>query len=222
MWVRKRIDIGWSDICYGIIRSCLLADREAMRQRIERDWPGGDDALACLSVRSGFDLLLQTADWPEGSEVLMSAMTIPDMVRIVKHHGHVPVPVDLDVSRMAPKIDALRAAITPKTRAIVVAHLFGTRVPLEPIVAFAREHGLMLIEDCAQAFDGMNYTGHPHADVSMFSFGSIKTCTALQGALFRLRNSKFRQRMRQAHEQYIVQRRSTYLRRLIKYSMINA
>jgi len=220
MWVRKRIDIGWSDICYGIIRSCWLADREAMLERIEREWSGSDDALACLSVRSGFDLLLHTAQWPEGSEVLMSALTIPDMVRIVEHHGHSAVPVDLDVSCLTPKLDVLRSAITSKTRAIVVAHLFGTRVPLEPIIELAHEHGLMVIEDCAQAFDGRGYTGHPQADVSMFSFGPIKTCSALQGALFRIRDRKLCDRMREAHQQYLVQRRATYFRRLLKYSLI--
>lgn len=220
MWVRKRIDIGWSDICYGIVRSCWLADREAMLRRIESEWSSSDDAFACLSVRSGFDLLLKTAGWPEGSEVLMSALTIPDMVRIVDHHGYAAVPVDLDMSCLSPKLEAIRSAITSRTRAIVVAHLFGTRMPMEPIFELAREHGLMVIEDCAQAFNGLGYTGHPEADVSMFSFGPIKTCTALQGALFRIRDRQLYQRMRMAHEQYLVQRRATYFRRLLKYSLI--
>lgn len=220
MWVRKRIDIGWSDICYGIMRSCWLADRAAMLDRIQREWSSADDALACLSVRSGFDLLMKTAQWPEGSEVLMSAVTIPDMVRIVEHHGHTAVPVDLEMGSLAPKLDVIRSAITSRTRAIVVAHLFGTRVPLEPIIELAHEHGLMVIEDCAQAFDGRGYTGHPQADVSMFSFGPIKTCSALQGALFRIRDRKLCRQMREAHEQYLVQRRATYFRRLLKYSLV--
>jgi perosamine synthetase len=220
MWVRKRFDIGWSDICYGIVRSCWLADRANTLRRVEGEWSNADDALACLSVRSGFDLLLQTANWPKGSEVLMSALTIPDMVRIVKHHEHTAVPIDLDMSCLAPKLDNIRSAINSKTKAIVIAHLFGTRVPLDPIIELAREHGLMVIEDCAQAFDGRGYTGHPQADVSMFSFGAIKSCSALQGALFKIRSGEAYERMRNAHEQYLIQRRATYFRRLLKYSLL--
>jgi hypothetical protein len=145
MWVRKRFDIGWSDICYGIVRSCWLADRANTLRRVEGEWSNADDALACLSVRSGFDLLLQTADWPKGSEVLMSALTIPDMVRIVKHHEHTAIPIDLDMSCLAPKLDNIRSAINSKTKAIVIAHLFGTRVPLDPIIELAAAGGAATI-----------------------------------------------------------------------------
>ncbi len=161
--------------------------------------------------------MLRVLDLPPGSEILMSAVTIGDMVRIVEHHGLVPVPVDLDMDRLAPKLDKMRQAITPRTKAIVVAHLFGSRVPMEPILDIAREHGLMVIEDCAQAFVGESYRGHPASDVSMFSFGPIKTATALGGAVFGVRDTELLARMRSAYAEYPLQSRLTFFRRLLKY-----
>ena len=58
-------------------------------------------------------------------------------------------------------------------------------MPLQPFAEKAQEHGLLLWEDCAQAFDG-RYAGHPEADAVMFSFGPIKTATALGGVIVAL------------------------------------
>ena len=222
MWVRKRLDIGWSDLAFGVLRACLPTDRPAIQRQVETSWSDADNVLACLSVRSGFDLLLGALELPQGSEVLMSAVTIRHMVELVEQHGLVPIPVDLDIHRMAPRVDLMRRAITPATRAIVVAHLFGGRIELEPILHLAAEHGLLVIEDCAQAFAGTGYLGHPNADVSLFSFGPIKTATALGGALVRVRDRKLLQRMRAEQERWPVQARRSYLLRLLKYAALKA
>ncbi len=144
------------------------------------------------------------------------------MARIVEHHGLVPVPVDLDVDTAAPNLESLRRAITPATRAVLVAHLFGARIPMEPIIAFARAHELLVIEDCAQAYDGGQYSGHPEGDVAMFSFGPIKTATALGGAVLRIRDPELLRRMRERQSSYSLQRRLGYLGRVLKYSVLHA
>ena len=77
---------------------------------------------------------------------------------------------------------------------MLIAHLFGTRLPLQRFAEKAQDHGLLLWEDCAQAFDG-RYAGHPEADAVMFSFGPIKTATSLGGALLRLRDCELLTRM---------------------------
>lgn len=222
MWVRMRFDIGWSDIAYGIARVGGPRDRSDLEHEVCRYWSAPEEMFPCLSVRSGFDLFWAASDLPAGSEVLMSALTIPDMVRIVEHHGLTAVPIDLDVGRMAPRVDVMRRAITPRTRAIVVAHLFGTRVPMGPIVEVAREHGLLVIEDCAQAFAGRQYEGHPASDAVMFSFGPIKTATALGGAVLRVRDPRVLADMRKRQTAYPVQDRGTYFKRLLKYSALKA
>lgn len=220
---RKRLDIGWSDLLFGMIRCLAPGDRAAVRERIERSWSsaGAEGAsLACLSVRSGFDALLAVLALPPGSEVLMSALTIRDMTRIVEEHGLVPVPVDLDPRSLTVRPESLARAVTPKTRAIVVAHLFGSRMPMEPVVRFAREHGLLLIEDCAQAYTGDEYRGHPDSGVSLFSFGPIKTATALAGGMLRFRDRSLCERVRERQSQWPVQSGRTFMTRLWKYSFL--
>ena len=154
-----------------------FAGAQCAGEDLEELWSAGD-AFGCLSVRSGFDSWLKALQLPPGSEVLVSAITIRDMVRIIEAHNLVPVPVDLNPEDLSVDIASLNRAISPKTRAILVAHLFGTRQPMEPILDVARKHGLFVAENCAQAFAGRHFTGDPSADVTMFSFGSIKTATA--------------------------------------------
>ncbi len=220
MWSRKRIDIGWRDLLFAAKHSFGKGQRETAQKEAELAWSPEHDTLACLSVRSGFDLLWTELNLPAGSEVLMSAVTIRDMARVVEEHGLVPVPVDLDPSTMAPEPDAIRRAITPKTRAIVVAHLFGAILDLKVIAAITKEHGLLLIEDCAQAFDGHRYHGHTASDVVMFSFGPIKTATALAGGLLVVRDNELLARMRTTHASWPEQSQGEFLRRIRTYTML--
>ncbi len=198
MWSRKRLDIGWSDLAVGAVRACFPPDSARAERGVAAPWPEPDKMLPCLSVRSGFDLLLSALALPAGSEVLVSAITIADMVRIIEEHGLAPVPVNLAPQRMAPEMEHWQAAVTPATKAILVAHLMGGRVEMEPVLEFARRHGLLVFEDCAQAFAGTQYQGHAESDASMFSFGVIKSSTALGGAVLRVRDAELLRRMRQA------------------------
>ena len=216
---RKRLDIGWRDVLYGI-GSCLFADPESAGRRLHRAWQEGDKALACLSVRSGFDALLSVLDFPAGSEILVSAVTIRDMTRILEAHGLIPVPVDLDVQQLAARPESMERAVTPRTRAILVAHLFGSRMPMEPVLRFAQEHGLVVFEDCAQAFAGPEDLCSPGADVSMFSFGTIKTATALGGGIFCFRDPELLEKVRRHQEQWPIRSRGHFLSRLLKYSLL--
>ena len=121
MWIRKRLDIGWWDLAVGMARCSLPGNRTSPRAKVEQLWPV-DDTVARLSVRSGFDLLLGALDLPRGSEILFSAVTVADMVRIARHHGLTPIPVDLDPATMAPTAKTLHRAMGPGARAVVVAH----------------------------------------------------------------------------------------------------
>ncbi len=221
MHPRMKLDISAADLAFALRACAFPSSTTAAARSLEQRWNGGD-ALACLSVRSGFDCLLSELALPEGSEVLMSAVTIPDMPRLVRHHGLVPVPVDLDLETMAPRLDDLAKACTSKSRVLVVAHLFGGRVDLAPFVAFARSRDLLLVEDCAQAFRSPEETGHPDADVSMFSFGSIKTMTALGGALFRVKDYALRERMRAREAEWPVMPVGEFLQKVMKLSALAA
>jgi perosamine synthetase len=216
MWVRLQLDFTWWDFAYGVSCLCQPHDHAALKKSIEKRWSPEGSALAVLSVRSGFDLFLGTMQWPAGSEIVFSALNIPGMTMIARQHGIVPVPADLDLDRLAPNLDLLEQAITPRTKAILVAHLYGNFVPLEPILEIACKHNLMLIEDCAENYDGM-YHGHPDADVSLFSFGPLKTATSLAGGVLRAKDPELFTRMQARHEQWPSQGRVDYFNRLCKY-----
>jgi len=110
----------------------------------------------------------------------------------------------------------LEAALTSRTRVVLVAHLFGGRMDLEFVLRLARERGLLVAEDCAQAFQGPESIGNTAADVSMYSFGILKTSTALGGAVLRVRDKGKLQRMHEIQEKYPVQHRNLHARKLIK------
>src|SRR5947209_9153846 len=115
MWARKRIDIGWRDLVAAAGYALFPGSRATAQQSAEQawpatDWPGSDNVIACLSLRSGFDLMLGQLGLPAGSEVLVSAVTIADMVTILRHHGLVAVPIDVDPADISPSLNGIHRA----------------------------------------------------------------------------------------------------------------
>lgn len=214
MWARTQLKISWRDLAAGAAHCVFPGNRARKAQEVESFWSDADDTIATYSVRSGFDLLLGAMPLVPGDEVVFSALNVRGMLRIVGWHDLVAVPVDLDIAHMGPSLERLRKAITPRSRVLVVAHLFGSHLDLDPIFDLAREHGLLVVEDCAQAFSGHDYPGHPKADVSMFSFGPLKTSTALGGALIRVKDPTLRQRMRDIQLTWPVQPEKAQLKRV--------
>ena len=220
----KRFDFSWADWRHAI-RACLAPPSwgEA-RAQAERAFSPAGDAIACISARSGFDLFLRVAGakWRPGAEIIFTALTIPDMPALARRHRFRPVPLDVDPLTAEWDAAALSRLVTPRTRAVVVAHLFGARVDLTATLAEAQRLGLSVIEDCAQAYAGPHWRGHPAADVSLFSFGPLKTATALGGAFARVRDAATRRAMRAIAGRAPVQPTGEYLRRLFRYGLLQA
>src|SRR5215467_12953188 len=210
LYPRKQLDIRWRDLAAGMLHCLVPGNIEKREAELCRLFARGQPVLVTFAVRAGFDLFLKAKACPHGSEILMSALTIREMADIARKRGLVPVPLDLNLEKLAPEASAMEAAITPKTRAIVIAHLFGSRVEMDPFIAVAKRHGLLVLEDCAQAFAGMDYTGHAETDAAMFSFGSIKTATALVGAVIVLKDTQLLEKMRSQQRSYPVQAPKEY------------
>lgn len=215
-YARKRIDITWS-ILFHYLCDLIFThqSREKAEKELDEAW-APKQTLTTYTVRSALDLLLKTYAFPPGSEILISAVTVPEMALIIALHGLVPIPIDIeaDGSVAAQKINGL---ITPRTKAILIAHLFGSRMSMDEIVALAREKGLVVFEDCAEAFAGREWTGSEGADVSMFSFGAVKTATAFGGAISTARNPEILRRAREIQEAYPLQTDMAYFGRVLKY-----
>lgn len=219
MWVRLRLDIGWLDLAAAFSYLFVPRTRRSVLRQAMKSWSDQDDFLITLSVRSAFDLLLRTLQLPAGTEVLLSALTIPDMSRIVEMHGLVPVPVDTDEDGNI-QAESLREAVSPGSKMIVVAHLFGGKIDLDQIIRFARDHDLLLVEDCAQSFDRVGDLGHWASDVVLFSFGPIKTSTALGGAVARVRDDGVRNGMQDLLSRDPVQSRAAFAKRIARFGLL--
>jgi dTDP-4-amino-4,6-dideoxygalactose transaminase len=215
---RHRLDIGSRQFMYALAACIWAKDPKRLSARLVGGWSPSGHGIACRSVRSGFHLLLNALELTAGDEVLVSAVTHPDMVRIIEAHGLVAVPVDLDLGTLAPNLDLAEQMVTGKTRAILVAHLFGGRFDMGATVALARRHRLLLWEDCAQAFTGAGDTGDPSADASMYSFGALKTGTALGGALIKMSNRSVLDRMKDQQLSWRTQSRRQYLSTVLKFA----
>ncbi|MBC7541184.1 MAG: aminotransferase class I/II-fold pyridoxal phosphate-dependent enzyme [Candidatus Sericytochromatia bacterium] len=216
-----KFDIRVADLLAGLGYCLAPGAAYDLGPTLRRIWGSDRPTMVSATLRSGFDLYLQALELPPGSEVLISAITHPDMVAIVRAQGFVPVPVDVDPATMAPDPAALRRAITPRAQVLVVAQLFGGHFDLADVLAVCRQHGLHLIEDCAQTYGG-GYRGHPQADISLFSFGPLKTGTALGGAVMAVRDPAVHHRMTAIQAAYPVLPRREFAKRLAKYALLRA
>ncbi|MCP3804662.1 DegT/DnrJ/EryC1/StrS family aminotransferase [Allokutzneria sp. A3M-2-11 16] len=118
-------------------------------------------ARHCVAVGSGCDALelsLRALGIGPGDEVLVPSHTFIATWLAVTETGARPVPVEPDEHTATMDPALVRAAITPRTKAIVPVHLYGHPADLDPITAVAREHGLAILEDAAQAH-GAGYRG---------------------------------------------------------------
>lgn len=204
-----------------------LDERARLERQVEAVWgepaaEGEDDrtdAVVALSCRTLLDLYLRARDFSRGSQVLCSAVNIPGVCAVVRAHGLVPVPVDLDLATLAPLPEAAARLATTRTVAYLVAHVYGRRFDAGPAADLCERLGIDLVEDCAEAFSGAagGYRGHPRAVVSFFSFGPIKHATAFGGGLARVRDAALRLRMRAANAAYPVQTRGEYARKVARY-----
>ncbi len=142
-------------------------------------------AIMTPSARYAFYLILQAYDIGPGDEVVIPGLTyfaIPSIAVTAKVH-----PVFADVGLRTHVLDpaAFEAAITPKTRAVVPTHLYGTPCDMDAIVKIAGKHGIRVIEDCAQSTGG-RYKGRrvgSFGDAAYYTFGLTKNMTTLTGAM---------------------------------------
>jgi hypothetical protein len=137
------------------------------------------------------------------------------MAALVREAGLVPVPVEVELNTLRPSVVELAAVTTDRTRAVLVAQLFGGRADLTDLATFCRGRGLLLVEDAAQAWAGPR-TLRSCADVTLVSFGLLKTATAAGGALVRVADPALLLRLRRLHRTWPVQSRSAYAGRLLR------
>ncbi|MCL6472826.1 MAG: DegT/DnrJ/EryC1/StrS aminotransferase family protein [Firmicutes bacterium] len=136
-------------------------------------------AVAVANGTVALELALYALGIGPGDEVIVPSRTFIASASCAVMRGAVPVVADVDAESQNLTIEAIRAALTPKTKAIIAVHLAGWPCDMDPIMELARKHGLKVIEDCAQAH-GATYKGRPVGslgDVAAFSFCQDKILT---------------------------------------------
>ncbi|HQE33945.1 MAG TPA: DegT/DnrJ/EryC1/StrS family aminotransferase [Flavobacterium alvei] len=113
--------------------------------------------IPCANGTDALQIAMMGLDLKPGDEVITADFTFAATVEVIALLQLTPVLVDVNMVNMNISIEAIKKAITPKTKAIVPVHLFGRTVNMDAIMAIAKEHNLYVIEDNAQAI-GANYT----------------------------------------------------------------
>lgn len=117
-------------------------------------------AIGLANGTVALDAPLQALGIGHGDEVVVTSRTFLASVSSIVNAGAVPVFADVDGDSQNITSETIRAVLTPRTRAIICVHLAGWPCDMDPIMALAVEHGLYVIEDCAQAH-GARYKGRP-------------------------------------------------------------
>ena len=137
------------------------------------DYMGGCNVIPCANGTDALQIALMALDLKPGDEVIVPAFTYVASAEVIGLLGLTPVMVDVDFETFNVTVDNIKKALSDKTKAIIPVHLFGQSCDMEPILAFAKEHNLYVIEDNAQAI-GAEYTfsdGHKEKTGTMGTIG---------------------------------------------------
>lgn len=158
----------------------------------------GRPVAAVSSGRAALAAVLRASDIGAGSEVIVQAFTCVSVPAAVTWAGATPIFADITAHTYNLDPASVRARITPRTKAIVVQHTFGLPAAWEELQEIARQHQLLLIEDCAHAF-GATYQGRlvgTLGDAAIFSFGRDKALSSVFGGAVAANNQAVLERIK--------------------------
>lgn len=157
-------------------------------QRFAREFAAYHGATHGIFMANGtvtLECALAAYDIGPGDEVIVPALTWMATAMAVHYRGAVPVFVDVEPTTLCLDPQRLAEALTPRTRAIIPVHLYGSMADMQRILAFAAEHDLVVIEDCAHAhggkWDGRGVGSWGH--VGSFSFQQSKSMASGEGGI---------------------------------------
>jgi len=175
-YLNECIDSGWIS-SEGPFVAKLEA---AFAERVNRK-----HGIAVCNGSAALEAAMEALQLKPGDEVIMPAFTIISCAAAIVRGGAVPVLVDSDPSTWNMDIDQVKAKIGPRTKAIMVVHIYGLPVDMNPLMELADRYGLRLIEDAAE-MHGQTYSGRPcgsFGDLSVFSFYPNKHVTTGEGGM---------------------------------------
>ncbi|MEZ4647930.1 MAG: DegT/DnrJ/EryC1/StrS family aminotransferase [Candidatus Eisenbacteria bacterium] len=178
----------------------LTSTRGTMVPRLEEEFAkvfGVDRAIALASGSAAVHTAVAAVDPEPGDEVITTPITDMGAITGILLQGAVPIFADVDPVSLNVTAETIRPRITKHTKAIIVTHLFGNPCDMDPILALAKEHGIPVIEDAAQAFMA-TYKGRlcgTIGDIGCFSFQQSKHMTSGEGGIVVSNNADYARRM---------------------------
>jgi perosamine synthetase len=142
-------------------------------------------AISCTNGTSALELALEGIGIGPGDEVIVPTLTFVASANAVKYCGAEPVFADVTADTWNIDVDDIKEKITPNTEAILVVHLYGHPVDMDPVLEIAEEYDLYVVEDSAEAH-GAQYKSEPVGsigDVGTFSFYGNKILTTGEGGM---------------------------------------
>lgn len=179
----------------------------SMVEQFEREYAQLVGARHCLAVTSGTAALhtaLASLNLEVGDEIITTTITDMGTVIAILMQNHIPIFADVDRRTMIIAPGQIEAAITDRTRAIIVVHLFGQPAPMAEVMQIANKHDLYVIEDCAQAH-GAQWDGQPVGTIGhmgCFSLQQSKQITAGDGGLVITNDDELADRCQSFHDKY--------------------
>jgi dTDP-4-amino-4,6-dideoxygalactose transaminase len=170
----------------------VLGPEGAALEREIAAYVGAPHAVGCNSGTDALHLPLVAIGVGPGDEVVVPAFTFFATAEAVSYTGATPVFADVNPATFNLSVESLELKVTPKTRAVIVVHLFGQCAAMDEIAAFCRDRKLVLIEDCAQAL-GAEYQDRRaggFGDFGCFSFYPTKNLAAVGDAGMMTTSSK--------------------------------
>ena len=158
---------------------------------------GGQAGVAVNSGTAALEIAMAALELEPGSEVILPSYTIISCAMAVIAAGGVPVLVDCEADTWCMDVNAVAEKITSRTRAIMPVHIFGHPVDMDPLMELADKHGLVVIEDAAEAH-GAEYKERrvgAIGDMGCFSFYANKIVTSGEGGMVVTRDGTYIERL---------------------------
>ena len=147
---------------------------------------GGVESVAVNSATAGLHLALEALGVGPGDEVITTTHTFTATAEVVRYLGATPVFVDVKAETLCIDVEAVRAAVTPRTKVILPVHYAGLAADMAALSQIARDHHLAIVEDAAHAFPttfGGRLIGTLESEITVFSFYANKTMTTGEGGM---------------------------------------
>jgi perosamine synthetase len=160
-------------------------------------------AIAVSSGTAGLHLALLALNLGEDAEVIVPSFTFIAAANAIRYVGATPIFVDIDPHTLNLSPNAVEAAITPRTRAILAVHTFGIPADMPALITIAQRHNLFLIEDACEAIGATlnSQAIGSFADAAVFAFYPNKQITTGEGGMIVTRNPDLASRMRSLRNQ---------------------